>query len=87
MKNLRKLSRNEMKNVAGAGTCALVAHYSDGSAGLIPYTGGMTMSQAQQGQAYLSSNLQNGEINQYGANSVTYCCDSCKKYERLQDIY
>jgi len=76
-----------MRILAGAGTCALVAHYADGSAGMIPYTGGMTMSQAQQGQAYISSNLGNGEINQYGANSVTYCCDSCKNYNRLSDLY
>jgi len=87
MTNLKKLSRIEMKAIGGAGTCALVAHYSDGSAGLIPYTGGMSMSQAQSAQANISSNLDNGEINQYGANRVTYCCDSCKNYNRLSDLY
>lgn len=87
MKNLRKLSRSEMRTLAGAGTCALVAHYADGSAGLIPYTGGYTLQQAKDAQINLRNNLGNGEINQWGANSVTYCCSSCSNYNRLSDLY
>lgn len=87
MKNFKKLSRGEMKVIGGAGTCAIVGHFSDGSSGILPYSQGATLSQARKEQAYVSGNLGNGEANPYGATSVTYCCDSCSKFKTVSTLY
>lgn len=87
MNNLRRLTRNELSKVNGGGTCAVVAHFQDGSSGILPNTVGMTKSQARRESSFISSELDNGESNQWGASSTTYCCDSCGNHKPLAWLY
>ncbi|NCB83803.1 MAG: hypothetical protein EOM44_04780 [Bacteroidia bacterium] len=87
------LTRNELKMVLGGvgsddtdGTCANVAHFSPDS-GLTPCLVGTGVDKATaiQNRDFMNSNLQNGEINWYGAERYTYCCDSCKNFNRCNN--